>query len=87
MLEQSFICCKRCMKRGHADLIVDLQVGSPDKKLALSSISVILNIHEDILNGTGDDTPAGARVGSFHSEGLACASLTICNDSCIVSLQ
>lgn len=44
----------------HGDLIVDLQIGSPDKELALGSISVIFNVHEDILNGTGYNTPAGA---------------------------
>lgn len=43
----------------HADLIVYLQVGGPDKELALGSISVILNVHEHIFNGTGYDTPAG----------------------------
>lgn len=74
-------------KAAYADLIVYLQVGGPDKELALSSISVVLDIHEHIFDGTGYDTPAGARMGPLHCEGLASTCLPICNDCCIVPLQ
>lgn len=77
-----------CNQEGQtADLIVDLQIGGSDKELALSSIPVIFNVHEDILNGTGDYAPAGPRVGPFHSERLAGACLSVCYNSCIVTLQ
>ena len=75
------------MRPGHADLIVDLQIGSPHKKFALGSIPVIFYVHEDIFNGTRNDAPAGTRVGPLHGERLTCAGLTICNDSCIIPLQ
>lgn len=68
-------------------LIVDLQVGCAHQELALCSIPVILNVHEDVLNGPGDDTPAGPTVSPLHCEGLAGACLAICNDGCIVALQ
>ena len=68
-------------------LIVDLQIGGAHKKLALCSVPVVFNVHEDILNGPGDDTPAGPAVSPLHCEGLASACLTICNDGCIVALH
>lgn len=68
-------------------LIVDLQVGCAHQELALCSVPVILNVHEDIFNGPGDDTPAGPTVSPLHCEGLAGACLAICNDGCIVALQ
>lgn len=70
-----------------AHLIVDLQVRGTDKKLALGGVPVILNVHENILNGSGNDAPARAGVRSLHCECLACTCLAICNDGCIVALQ
>ena len=76
-----------CTATEVSHLVVDLQVGGTHKELALCSVPIVLNIHEDIFNGPGDDAPAGPTVSPLHCEGLAGACLTICNNSCIVALH